>query len=398
MEGDLQVAAGATSVHPAEATGTGGGTRADPAPCPDPFGALAHYSKVCDRLSTMARIGVWECDLATDHLTWTDGVYDLFDLPRGAPLDRPEIVRLYDEQSRVGMEEARARAIRDGTGFELDVLIHTARGNARWIRLTADVEQEGGRSVRLFGTKQDVTNEKAAQARIDRLQTELIHLSRQNAMGVMAGTLAHELNQPLTAIANYAAAARRLVEAATTAPAASAALTGIESSALRAGGIIRRMRDIALHGQRQKDRLDLDRLLRAAAAYATAGIEDVAFQFDLQASGVVLADGIEIEQVLINLVKNACEAMEHMACRSITMSTSDGDGVVVISVADAGPGLPDEIDLFAATPSSKRNGMGIGLSICRTMIEANGGRIWTERPARGARFAFTLPTVEPNTA
>lgn len=398
MEGDLPVVAGATSVHPAEATGTGAGARSDAGPCPDPVAALAQYRKVCDRLSTMARIGVWECDLATEHLTWTDGVYDLFDLPRGAPLDRSAIVRLYDEQSRVEMEEARARAVRDGTGFDLDVLVHTALGNARWIRLTADVEQEGGRSVRLFGTKQDVTNERAAQARIDRLQTELIHLSRQNAMGVMAGTLAHELNQPLTAITNYAAAARRLIEAAPAAPAASAVLSEIEANALRAGGIIRRMRDIALHGQRRKDRLDLDRLLRAAAAYASTGFEDVAFEFDLQASGVVLADGIEIEQVLINLVRNACEAMEHMARRSITMSTSDGDGVVVISVADSGPGLPDELDLFAATPSPKRNGMGIGLSICRTMIEANGGRIWMERPARGARVAFTLPTDKPNTA
>lgn len=385
-------------MNPAEASGTVAGARSDPAPCPDPAAALAQYSKVCDRLSTMARIGVWECDLATDHLSWTDGVYDLFELPRGAPLDRAAIVRLYDEQSRSEMEEARARAIRDGTGFDLDVLIHTALGNERWIRLTADVEQEGGRSVRLFGTKQDVTDEKAAQARIDRLQTELIHLSRQNAMGVMAGTLAHELNQPLTAITNYAAAARRLVEAAPAAPAAAAVLSGIETNALRAGGIIRRMRDIALHGQRQKDRLDLERLLRAAAAYASNGFEDVAFEFDLQASGVVLADAIEIEQVLINLVKNACEVMEHMASRSITMSTSDGDGVVIISVADAGPGLPDELDLFAAAPSAKRNGMGIGLSICRTMIEANGGRMWIERPARGARFAFTLPTLERNAA
>ena len=180
--------------------------------------SIAHYKKMYDRASALARIGVWECDLASGALTWTDGVYDLFELPRGAPLDRARIVALYDEESRREMERLRAAAITEGSGFSLDIRIRTARGNERWLRLTADIEQENKRAVRIFGTKQDITQAKAAQAEVRALQAELIQVSRRSAMGVMAATLAHELNQPLTAISNYAAGLRRALERA--APAA----------------------------------------------------------------------------------------------------------------------------------------------------------------------------------
>ena len=118
--------------------------------------SIAHYKKMYDRASALARIGVWECDLATEALTWTDGVYDLFELPRGSALERARIVALYDEESRREMERLRAVAIKDGSGFSLDIQIRTARGNERWLRLTADIEQENGRAVRIFGTKQDI--------------------------------------------------------------------------------------------------------------------------------------------------------------------------------------------------------------------------------------------------
>src|SRR3954469_19873407 len=165
-----------------------------------PAASVAHYKKMYDRSSALARIGVWECDLATEQLTWTDGVYDLFELPRGSPLERARIVDFYDDESRREMERLRARAIAEGGSFSLDILIRTARGNERWLRLTADVEQERGHSVRIFGTKQDVTAERRAQEEVRALQAELIHLARRSAMGTMAATLAHELNQPLAAI------------------------------------------------------------------------------------------------------------------------------------------------------------------------------------------------------
>src|SRR3546814_13581891 len=113
-----------------------------------------------DRSSALARIGVWECDLATEALTWTDGVYDLFEIPRGSPLARAEIVDLYEEESRREMERLRAAAIRDGTGFTLDLHVRTAKGNPRCLRLTVDVEHEDGRSVRQSGPQPDPNKEK----------------------------------------------------------------------------------------------------------------------------------------------------------------------------------------------------------------------------------------------
>ncbi len=122
--------------------------------------SLAHFKKLFERASEAARIGVWQCDLVTEALTWTDVVYDLFDLPRGIPVDRQTILALYPEATRRELERVRRRAIETGTGFQLDCQIRTARGADRWIRITATVECEGGFPVRIFGMKQDITEER----------------------------------------------------------------------------------------------------------------------------------------------------------------------------------------------------------------------------------------------
>ncbi|MCB8836523.1 diguanylate cyclase domain-containing protein [Aurantimonas sp. VKM B-3413] len=121
---------------------------------------LAHSRKIFERASAAARIGVWECRLADEHLTWTDVVYDIFELPRGSALDRGATVLCYPEDSRRAMEEARARAIAERSGFTLDAEIVTAKDAHRWIRITATVECEGDVPVRIFGMKQDITEEK----------------------------------------------------------------------------------------------------------------------------------------------------------------------------------------------------------------------------------------------
>ena len=123
-------------------------------------GALAHARKIFARASEAAHIGVWECALDGEQLTWTDVVYDIFDLPRGSAIDRSSTLACYTPSSRIALDEARSRAIREGDGFTLDAEIVTGRGNRRWIRLTATVEREAGAAVRIFGMKQDITEEK----------------------------------------------------------------------------------------------------------------------------------------------------------------------------------------------------------------------------------------------
>jgi len=128
--------------------------------------ALAHSRKIFDRASVAARIGVWECSLPGEQLHWTDVVYDLFDLPRGTALDRSEIIKCYPAESRKALDSLRSRAIAERSGFTLDAEITTFAGHSRWIRITATVECEEGVPVRIFGMKQDITEEKILSDRM----------------------------------------------------------------------------------------------------------------------------------------------------------------------------------------------------------------------------------------
>lgn len=359
---------------------------------------IAHYRKMYDRSSALAKIGVWECDLATEALTWTDGVYDLFEIPRGSPLVRAEIVDLYEDESRREMERLRAIAVRDGSGFTLDTHVRTAKGNPRWLRLTVDVEQEDGRSVRIFGTKQDITEEKAAQAKVRALQAELMQASRRSAMGAMASTLAHELNQPLQAIGNFVAGARRMLSR----PEPDRlmlerGLASIEQCAQRAANVIRSLRAISGDNAR-REIVGINGLVRESVPLALAGIGNgIEVRYDLTDDPVVSVDPIQIQQVLVTLVKNAAEAMQPLVQQEIVLSSALAEGTVTISIDDNGPGLSPERmkTLFDSRASSKPDGMGIGLSVSRTIIEAHGGKIAAaNRQTGGASFRVTLPLAE----
>jgi two-component system, LuxR family, sensor kinase FixL len=358
--------------------------------------STAHYKKMYDRASALARIGVWECDLATEALTWTDGVYDLFELPRGAPVDRATPLALYEDESRREMEELRARAIEEGGSFSLDVRIRTAKGNERWIRLTADVELENGRPVRIFGTKQDITAERSAQDKVRALQAEIIHMSRRSAMGAMAATLGHELNQPLAAISNYVAGTRRaLARPALDTQMLESGLAAIEQSADRAGRIIRSLRDMTSGSAVKRQVLNPNPLIHEAASLAMLGIEMAAeARFDLAEDIKLAVDPIQIQQVLINLIKNAFEAVRTSARREVTISTYVAEGEARIRVDDSGHGIAPELrdSLFESFVSSKPDGIGVGLSISRTIVEAHGGGIsaWN-RETGGASFCVALP-------
>jgi two-component system sensor kinase FixL len=356
-----------------------------------------YFKKMYERASRLGRIGVWECDLATEALTWTDTVYDLFDLPRQSLLSRAETLAVYEPHSRREMEKRRAEAIANCSTFTIDVAIHTARGNLRWIRITGDVEQENGRAVRIYGTKQDITAEKEAQLRVAALQSELIHQSRVSAIDAMRSTLAHELNQPLAAITFYAAALQNVVKADSVDRKATVEIIEeIGKCTSRAASILRDARNLSAIEQREPTIFDLASAVREACQIALAGgSTNLKLFYDVPEDLHGIGDPIQIQQVVINLIRNACEAMVGSEREEITIAATEKNGFAEVSICDSGGGIPADMlpTIFDAFVTTKANGTGIGLSIGRTIIEAHSGKLTAQNNAAGgATFRFTVPS------
>jgi two-component system sensor kinase FixL len=256
---------------------------------------------------------------------------------------------------------------------------------------------------RLFtGFVRDLTERQATQQRLQDLQAELIHMSRFTAMGEMASTLAHELNQPLTAVASYLNGCRRLLDGTESVHNLMLrdAIDRAADQALRAGQIIRRLRQFVSRGESERQVENLSKLIEEASALALVGAREtgirVAFGFDPRVS-FVLADKIQVQQVILNLMRNAIEAMQETARRDLTISTTEQPyGMVEIGVADTGAGIAPEIaaQMFQPFVTTKPQGMGVGLSISRTIVESHGGRLWVEpNPGGGTVFRLTLKAL-----
>jgi two-component system sensor kinase FixL len=265
-------------------------------------------------------------------------------------------------------------------------------------------EMRSGGERYFTGFIRDLTERQRTEARLQELQSELVHMSRFTALGEMASTLAHEINQPLTAIASYLKGCRRILgrmEGAEV-PMLSDAVNQAAEQALRAGQVIRHLRDFVARGEGERHIEGLPKLIEEASALALVGAKEksVRVRFDLDPDApLVLADRIQVQQVLLNLMRNAIEAMHERPRRDLVIATRAlaAEGLVEVSVADTGTGLAPEVAarLFQPFVTTKPNGMGVGLSICRTIVEAHGGRIRVESgPAGGTIFRFTLPTFD----
>ena len=287
------------------------------------------------------------------------------------------------ERRIIGMGRVVVGERRDGSTFPMELAVGEMRTS------------EG----RYFtGFVRDLTERQQAETRFQELQADLVRVSRLTALGEMASALAHELNQPLTAIANYLKGSRRLLSADTMKKdRLIEAVDRAAEQALRAGIIIRRLRDFVARGETERRLEDLPKLVEEAGALALVGAREhgIRVRFNLDpAADRVLADKVQIQQVLLNLIRNAVDAMETTPQKAlgVTAFTLDRDHVQ-ITVSDTGAGIPQEVaeQLFQPFVTTKRSGMGVGLSISRTIIEAHGGRIWFEtNGAGGTDFHFTL--------
>ncbi|MEQ1491619.1 MAG: PAS domain S-box protein [Terricaulis sp.] len=279
---------------------------------------------------------------------------------------------------------------KDGSNFPMELAVGEVRsGSARFFT----------------GFVRDLTEAQESEARVRELQAEVVHISRLSAMGEMASALAHELNQPLSAIANYLSGARRLLDKAPERDVRiDEAMEKAADQAVRAGDIIRRLRNFLSRGEGERSNESLAKLVHEACHLALLGSRDSEVEVDYEIDphlDRVLVDRVQIQQVIVNLVRNALDAMHEQPERKLKVSTAVAGEMATVTIADTGPGLDPGAakKLFEPFVTTKASGMGVGLSISRTIVEAHGGRIWTEpRPGGGAVFLFTVPLAHEDDA
>ncbi|WP_298835672.1 cache domain-containing protein [uncultured Roseobacter sp.] len=274
-------------------------------------------------------------------------------------------------------------------------------GQSVWLRVNAIMIRDNhGKPLHIVATINDITKTRNTQKQIEKLNRDLSHLARGELLGQMAAGLAHELNQPLTAITQNADAALMTAgENKVQNEELNQILRDLDQQAHRAADIIKALRSFARKGEEWKTPFDLDALIDQTLhlVQAEATEHGVSIAVALDDLPRVLGIRIQIAQVIVNLLRNAIEAMAESDStdRSVRITASVEKGFVKVSVDDTGPGVDPGLDLFSQFETSKADGMGLGLSICRSIIEAGGGRMWHEAgDPSGARFCFTVPVAD----
>jgi PAS domain S-box-containing protein len=355
-----------------------------------------------------AQLGVWELDAATNAVWVSDKLRDLFQITPGTDVDYAAFQeRVYPDDQPL-RDSAIKRAIETKGSYEIEYRILLRDGTVRWISGRARCINNGdGGSTRLLGVSMDITERRRGEKEAMEQRDELFHLSRVASLGQLSGSLAHELNQPLGIILSNAQAAQHMLAGdAPDIPELREILADIVGENLRAGEVITRLRALLKRGETRLLPLALNKV-----------IEDVLrlLRSDLVARGVnvqttlagglpdVPGDEVQLQQVLLNIITNACDAMAENPSkdRILRISTGAESGAVCISIEDQGRGLPngDSSQIFQPFFSTKTHGLGIGLSICRSIIAAHHGRLWAEPNAGcGITVHVELQIIGPATA
>ena len=351
----------------------------------------------------IAHVGYWARDLDTDRLTWSDETYRIFGLPpQERTIDVAGLQKLIHQEDR-HMVRAAAAALGGGARYDVEFRVVRPGGEVRIVHSQSNVmRDEAGRPRRMFGTVQDITERRRAEEALREAQAELAHVTRVLTLGEMTASIAHEVNQPLAGVTtNGNAGLRWLARDPPNLEEARECLQRIIRDGNRASEVIARMRTFARKATPQKAPLAINDVIAEVLALADSELRRhrVALHTDL-AAGLppVWGDRVQVQQVLLNLVLNGVEAMRGVTDRPralLVRSQPEEAEAIRIAVQDAGTGIaPQDLErVFTAFYTTKPAGLGMGLAISRSIVEAHGGRLWaTPNDGPGATVQFTLPT------
>ena len=376
------------------------------------FRDLCQSEAKLEEAQRIVHVGYWDRDLDTDRITWSDEAYRIFGLaPQKRLLDFAALRKMVHPEDQPTVARAADMAVRGIRRYDVEYRLVRPGGEVRTVHSQGDVVRDNsGQPLRLFGTVQDITERKraeeelhASERRYREVQMELAHVNRVTTMGQLTASIAHEVNQPIAAtVANAQAALGWLGAKPPDLEEVREALARIVTDGSRAGAVVSRIHALIKKVPPRKDRFDINETILEVVALTRNEVKrnGVALETRL-ASGLptVQGDRIQLQQVILNFIINAIEALTGVSEESrailITTEQDEANGVRV-AVRDSGPGLaPDDHErLFEAFYTTKPGGMGMGLSICRSIIEAHKGRVWASaNTPRGAVFQFTLPAA-----
>jgi len=353
-----------------------------------------------------ARLAVWEWDVANDKVWMTDEGRKFFGFEPGETIRFSNLAGLSNMAGRVHPDDVALRtsaiqqALDTGGSYEAEYRVILPDGSVRWMAGRGRLgPAASGASPRILGVSMDITRQKRAGEEAQLQREELAHLSRVASLSALSGSLAHELGQPLGSILNNALAGQRFVSQDAPDLTELRAIFGdIVSADRRAAEIIERLRTMMRRGevvlQAVSVHESLDELLRLTRTDLIARGVSVS---NLSTGDLppAMTDRVQLQQVLLNLIVNACDAMKSNRPddRLLTLTTAVEQNELRIGVLDCGVGVPDDVEsLFRPFHTTKADGLGMGLSICRTLVTSHGGRLWAERRAeRGAAFYVALP-------
>ncbi|MGA1842546.1 MAG: MEDS domain-containing protein [bacterium] len=367
--------------------------------------ALRESESNLKRALEVAHMGSWHLDIEKDDLYWSEGVYEIFGVSPDLNLNYLKFLEIIHPEDRdlvdTKWKEAITKKSFDQQSYDIEHRI-IVEGRVRWLREKVEIEfNKKGEAIRAIGIVQDITDRKTAEEDVHRLKNELMHTTRISTVGELTATLAHELNQPLTAILSNAQAAQRMI--AHRNPEMSEILeilSDIVHEDRRANDIIHKCRELLRRSEFNFEHLDINQVIQEIIPLIKSDllIKDISLQLDLDEHILpVRGERIQIQQVILNLIANSLDAMNKVKSKKLIIRTEQTDASSVrISVEDSGTGIDecDTEDLFAPFYTTKNDGMGMGLAISRSIINTHGGKLWAENnPGHGATFFFTIPVA-----